>query len=105
MADGILGEAILAANTPTNLYQVPVGKIATVTVSFCNTGSTVALVGLRCPVTVGGLTTYLESKATVVPGTPLERSGIPVQAGRYVIVESDTANVCAIVMGFAEDAI
>lgn len=105
MADGILGEAILVANTPTNLYQVPVGKVATVTVSFCNTGSTTALVTLRCPTTVNGLTTYLESKATVVPGTPLERSGIPVQAGRYVIAESDAANVCAVVMGFTEDAV
>lgn len=105
MADGILGEAILVANTPTNLYQVPVGKVATFTASFCNTGTTTALVTLRCPTTVNGLTTYFEYKATVVPGTPLERSGIPIQAGRYVIVESDTTNVCAVVVGFTEDAV
>lgn len=105
MDAGILGEAILAANAPVSLYQVPAKQVATVTVSFCNLSTTTALVSLRLPITLNGLTTFIEYQATVVPGTPLERSGIPVQAGRYVVAESNTANVCAVVMGYTEGAI
>lgn len=105
MASGILGEAGLLANTPTNLYTVPPAKVATFTVSFCNRGPTTAKVTLRVPLTIGAMTTFYEYRFPIQPGdAPLERTGLVAEAGRNIVVESDTALVSAIAHGFIEEA-
>lgn len=104
MPSGILGEADLLANTPTKLYTVPAGTVATMTVSFCNRGATAAKVTLRVPKLVGDLTSFYEYEFPIPPAgsAPLERSGIVAEAGRNVVVMSDKALVSAIVHGFEE---
>lgn len=106
MKAGILGEADLLANTPTKLYTVPAETVTTLTVSFCNRGATTAKVTLRIPKAVGDQTTFYEHEFPLPPaGTPpLERSGLVVEAGRNVVVQSDKALVTAIVHGFEEVA-
>lgn len=105
MPSGILGEADLLANTPTNLYPVPAGKVLTFTVSFCNRGTTTAKVTLRVPKLVGDQTSFYEYKFPLpAGGPPLERSGLVAEAGRNIVVESDTALVTAIAHGFEEAA-
>lgn len=106
MAAGILGEADLLANTPTKLYTVPPGKVATITVSFCNRSTSTIKATLRTPLTVGALNTYYEFETPVLPGggMALERSGIVLEAGRNVMVQTDKALVTAIVHGFEEEA-
>lgn len=104
MASGIFGEADLLANTPTNLYTVPAGKVVTFTASFCNRGTGTAKVTLRVPKTVGALTTYYEYQFPIEPGGgQLERTGLVAEAGRNIVVESDQALVSAIAHGFVEE--
>ena len=104
MAAGILGEADLFANTSTKLYTVPVGKVTTMTVSFCNRTKKEVLVTLLVPQAVGSTTTYFEFETPVGAKGILERSGIVAQAGRNVMVISDSAQVTAVAHGFEEVA-
>lgn len=106
MNAGILGEADLLANTPTKLYTVSVGKVATMTVSFCNRGPNTAKVTLLVPKAVGDQTTFYEYEFPLPPAgsTPLERTGIVAEAGRNVVVQSSSALVTAIVHGYEEGA-
>lgn len=102
LASGILGEADLLANTPTKLYTVPVGVVTTMTVSFCNRNKTSVNVTLLVPQTVNGTTTYFEFETPIGGKGVLERTGIVAQAGRNVMVVSDSTLVTAIVHGFEE---
>lgn len=104
MLAGILGEADLLANTPECLCTVEVGKVATITVSFCNRGATTARVTLRVPKTIAAQTTFYEYKTPISPNGVLERVGITAEAGRNIVVESDAALVTAIVHGYPEAA-
>lgn len=102
MPSGILGEADLLANTPTNIYTVPVTTVTTLTVSFCNRTTSEVKVRLSAPLVVGSTTTYFEYDALIAANGVLERSGIVLGAGRNLTVQSDKAAVTAIAYGFEE---
>lgn len=102
MASGILGEADLLSNTPTKLYTVPPATVTTVTVSFCNRDASEVRVRLFVPLVAAASTSYLEYDATVPANGVLERSGIVLNAGRNLTVQSDRSTVTAIAYGFEE---
>lgn len=87
----------LAAATDTLIYTCPVGKRASVTVSFANRGTGTPKVCLaRGTGASPAATDYLEYDATVAIGTPLIRSGIPLSAGDKVWVRSDLGTVVTV---------
>lgn len=90
----------LAATTDTLIYTCPSGMRGSVTVSFCNRGSTA--VNVRLARGVGGspaATDYLEYDAPVSAGIPLIRSGIPVQGGDKIWVRASAVNITAQIEG------
>lgn len=104
MTAGILGEADLLANTPTRLFTVPVDRVTTVTVSFCNRSNQEAKVTLRTPLVENAQTSFFEYETPLPPKGVLDRSGIAIEAGRHIVVVSSVAGVTAIAHGFGEEA-
>lgn len=103
MATGILGTAALAATTSTSLYTVPVGKVATMSVNFCNRGSTPVTVRLSISASGSPSTDeYFLYDYTVAANSSLERSGLIANAGKIVVVYASSANVSCQAYGFEE---
>ena len=100
MASGILGSADLAATTDTTIYTVPVSMRATVSVNICNRNSGKVDIRLAIVDTVLDNGDYLEYDLTLDGNSPIERTGIILGAGQFVVAYSDTANVSVNVYGF-----
>lgn len=100
MANGILGTADLLAAADTTIYTVPVDTFAVVTISMCNRGGSSA--GIRIAISDADTPTadeYLEFDAEILSSGVLERTGIVIQAGKKVVVRSDSVAVTAQVYG------
>jgi hypothetical protein len=103
MPSGTFGQAALAAATNTTIFTVPVGKVATATVSICNRGGTVALVRVAVAATATPtLAEWIEFDAEISAKGVLERGGIVMDAGKRLVVFSDNANVSVSAYGFEE---
>lgn len=111
MPSGRFGKALLAANTDTALYTAPAGKVATATLSLCNTSA--APVAVRVAVATAAAPTpadFIEYDVVLgVVGSPggssvLERTGIVLSAGESVVVRAGAAGVVARLHGFEEVA-
>jgi hypothetical protein len=100
MATGRLGTADLSATTDTALYQCPATTFAVVTVSIVNRGATSANVRVAVTdTTTPGDDEYIEYDSELVAKGVLERTGIVVDAGRYIVVRSSAASVSAVCYG------
>lgn len=100
MANGILGKADLLAAADTTIYTVPADTFAVVTISLCNRGGSSA--GIRiavCDSATPATDEYLEFDAEILSSGVLERTGIVIQAGKLVVVRSDSVAVSAQVYG------
>jgi len=104
MANGILSNggtnpaAIGASNT--TIYVVPADTFTVATVSMCNRGA--ADVTVRLAVAASGTPTtadYLEYDATLVPGGVLERTGIVLNAGKYIVAYASASTVSVVAYG------
>jgi hypothetical protein len=100
MATGRLGTADLSAATNTTVYTCPVDTFAVVTLSVCNRGATVANV----QVAVSSLATptnaeYIEFDTALSAKGVLERTGIVMDAGKFLVVRSSAVSVNAVVYG------
>lgn len=108
MPSGRFGKADLAANTHTDLYTVPAGKVATASVCLVNRGA--ADVTVRVAVRTGAAgaapdnADYLEYDTKIPPGGVLERTQIALSAGETVTVRSSASGVSARIHGFEESA-
>lgn len=103
MATGRLGAVDLAATTNTTVYQVPVSKISSFTINVCNRNATSVKVRIALATTATpGVTEWLEYDTAVTGSGVLERSGLILDATKYVVAYSDTANVTVLVYGFEE---
>lgn len=104
MATGILGRSAPSATTNTTVYTVPAGKIASFTISVCNTNDTVRGV-VRIALSTSGTPAagdWIEYDASIIPLGVLERSGLVANAGTQVVVYSNVTNVNFVVYGFEE---
>jgi hypothetical protein len=100
MANGRLGTADLSANTNENVYQVPDGSYAVVTINVCNRGGNTAAIRIAvADTTTPGNAEYIEYDVQLAPKGVVERTGIVCDSNAYVIVRSDQANVNAVVYG------
>jgi hypothetical protein len=108
MTSGFLGKAIPAANTWNNIYTVPTGKLASISINAVNQSGAQTNIDfvISTSSTSGGIATseYIEF-ATLLPGaSSLERTGLVTDdvAGKYIWVRSGNASTAFQVYGYEE---
>lgn len=100
MATGRLGAADLAAATNTTLYTVPASTFSVVTVSICNRNAT--QITARIAVAAAATPTnaeFVEYDVQIGANGVLERTGLVLDAGKLIVVRSNTTNVSAVAYG------
>lgn len=100
MATGRLGAQDLVAATNTTLYTCPTDTFAVVSLSICNRSN--SAITIRVAVSDAATPTsaeYIEYDAEILAKGVLERTGLVMQAGKYLVVRSSTANVSAVAFG------
>jgi hypothetical protein len=109
MASGFLGKSSPAANTWVNIYTVPTGKVASISINVVdrNAVSTSIDIAISTSSTSGGIATseYIEYNSILAGiGATLERTGLVTDAtnGKYVWVRSSAADVSFQVYGYEE---
>ena len=101
MATGILGTpADLAAATNTTIYTVPAETFSVVTINVVNRNAQsrnvrIALVSSDSPTDAE----FVEYDAELIANGVLEKSGVVIDAGKKVVVYSDSTGVGAMVYG------
>lgn len=94
MATGRLGTAnITAQATNTTIYTVPTGTFAVVSVNIVNRSSSTAAT-IRLAVSTSatpGIDEWIEYDSSLVANGVLERTGIVMDAGKYIVVYTGTA--------------
>lgn len=103
MANGILGNQSLTLDTDTTLYNIDAAdaKFTVFTVNLVNRDATnPALVRIAISDTATpGNDEFLEYDTELLPGAVLERTGLIMQSGKYVVVRSSTSTVTAVAYG------
>lgn len=100
MATGRLGTANLAAATNTTVYTVPSTTFTVATLSVCNRSNS----AITCRVAVASAASptvdeWIEYDTELLPKAVLERTGLVMDAGKYLVVWTSTANVSAVAFG------
>lgn len=103
MPSGRLGAVDLSAATDTTVYTVPIGRLSSFNVCFCNRGSTPATIRLSISSSAAPISSeYLEFEASLPAFGVLERGGLIAESGRFIIARSSIASVNCIVLGVEE---
>lgn len=109
MASGFLGKANPAAATWNNIYTVPTGKVASISINAVNLSGVNAGIDIviSASSTSGGIATteYIEFSGLLNNvGSVIERTGLVTDAtnGKYVWVRASSANVAFQVYGYEE---
>lgn len=98
--NGRINALDLAANTDATLFNNTTGKSHVVTVSFCNRGAVAATIRLAHSASASpAAADYLEYGASLPANGVLERTGITVAVGQYLVVQSSAVNVSAVAFG------
>jgi len=100
MTTGRLGAVDLVAATNTSVYTVPATTFSVVTLSICNRGSTAAT--LRVSVSTSATPAnneFIEFDTSLAPKGVLERTGIVLDAGKFLVVNSNVSSVTAVAYG------
>lgn len=100
MATGILGTNDLSASTYTTLYTVPADTYTVANINIANRGGTSA--NVRIALTTSGTPSndeFIEYDAEVISTGILERTGVVLDAGKNIVVWSDSADISAVAYG------
>jgi len=100
MANGRLGAVTLTQNTNATVYTVPADTFSVITINVCNKlGTTakvrVALASADTPVAGE----YIEHDTDLLPYGVLERAGVVLDAGKKVVVYSNSTDTDVVVYG------
>jgi len=100
MATGRLGAQDLAAAANTTLYTVPVDTFAVVSVSLCNRSNQACNVRMAVSNTATPTNAeWIEYDTELLGKGVLERTGIVMDAGKFLVVYSNAAGVTAVAFG------
>lgn len=101
----LAGNNVTAA-TDVTLYTCPTNQRASISVSLCNRGAAPVKVRLALVASGGSVSTtdYIEYDTPIEANGALERSGIILSSGQFVVVRTDIATVSAVVWGVEEQA-
>lgn len=101
MASGRLGAVNLATGTDTLLYTVPAGIFTVGTISIVNRSNSAVTVRVGLSNSTSTLSDgdYIEYETEIPPKGLLERTGIVLNAGKSILVRSNSANVTAVAYG------
>jgi hypothetical protein len=100
MATGRLGVADLSAATNTTLYTVPANTFSVVTLSVVNRGASAATIRISISASATPADSeYIEYDTSLTAKGVLERTGIVMDAGKLLVVRSNSASVNAVVYG------
>ena len=103
MANGKLGSQDVGATTNTTVYN-PSGVTGAITVSLCNRTSGAITIRLAVSATATpGADEWLEYGISVPANGVLERTGLVVGTGQYVVVYASAVGISAVALGY-EDA-
>ena len=103
MATGRLGTQDLAATTYTTLYQVPADTFTVATVSLCNRTS--SAINVRIAVTTAAAPSapsngeFVEYDVALQGNGVLERTGLVLDASKYVSVYASGTGISAVAYG------
>ena len=100
MPTGRLGVADLAAATNTTLYTTPTTTFSVVTVSICNRSA--SSVTARIAVSAADIpldSEWIEFDTAILARGVLERTGIVLDAGKKLVVRSNSIGVSAVCYG------
>lgn len=101
MATGRLGTANLSAATYTSVYQCPGTTFTVATLSICNRSN--SAITVRVAISTSSTTPtadeFIEYDTEVLPKGVIERTGLVLDTGKYIVVYSSTANVSAVAFG------
>lgn len=100
MATGLLGQSALSSATYTTVYTVPASTFTVLAVSVCNRGTTTA--AIRMALASGTTPTnaeFIEYDAQLGANGVLERTGIMMNAGKNLVVYSNSSNVSVSAFG------
>jgi hypothetical protein len=106
MANGVLtstagtNPSALSSGTLTTIYQVPVDTFVVASVNICNRGTgdsdiRLAISAAETPQDAE----WIEYDTTVVAGGVLERSGLVIEAGKYIVAYANTASISVMAYG------
>lgn len=93
MATGRLGTANITTNSNSSVYTVPATTFSVVSVNVVNRSSS-ATAQIRIAVASSGTPTadeWIEFDSSIVANGVLERTGIVMDAGKILVVNSQTA--------------
>ena len=100
MATGRLGVADLSAATNTTLFTVPANTFSVVTLSIVNRGASAATIRISISASATPADSeYIEYDTSLTAKGVLERTGIVMDAGKLLVVRSNSASVSAVVYG------
>jgi hypothetical protein len=100
MATGRLGNTDLAQATPATVYTVPTGNYTVCNVSLTNRNTTAASIRIAMSTTgTPNPEEFIEYDLVLVGNGVFERTGLVMNAGLNIVVQSSIANVGCTVYG------
>ena len=104
MATGRLGAVDLSSATETTVFVVTAGKTAAFSVNVCNRGTSDALFSLALAAAAGATSAeWIEFETPLRPRQVLERTGLVLDAGKYVRASCSVSSVSVVAYGYEDD--